>query len=336
MTWATLGTMALPFHLQRTGVQARTDLARHSHEMTTGQVQSVTRHLRGDIGALQAIENRLMRIGQYDNTLKQAVTSFDTAQAALDKVARTGQDLAVKLVLTAEASAGPAARGVAVQAARSTLGETIAAMAVSVAGRSIFSGVQSDRAPLVKPDVLLGALGAEVAGMTAAADVFAALDAWFMSPGTDFATTAYRGGAPVAGGVMDDGTAVPELPTAEDPAIRRQLMYAAMVVLLDDGAITLAPDQERAVLQRAMTGLMENAERMAGLQSRVGIAQEVLERQQLRLSLESDRLELLRSDKIGVDPYKAATQLEQSRVQLESIYAVTARLTRLSLTEYLR
>ncbi len=336
MSWATLGTLALPFHLQRTGVQARSDLARHSHELTTGKVQSAARHLRGDIASLHMIENRLTRIDGFDAALKQIVTAFDSAQSALDKVARAGKGLAEKLVMTAQSAAGPAARALSAQAARAVLDETVSALSLGVAGRTLFSGVSSDRAPLVAPEAMLAALGPVVAGLTTEADVTAALEAYFMDPGTGFATDIYRGGAPIPAGMIDDATPAPMLPTAEEPAIRRQLMAAAMVVLIDDGSVALDASEERAVLKRAMTGLLENAEGLATLQAGVGVAQEALEQRQLRLSLERDRLEIARSDKIGVDPYKAAMAVEQSRVQLESIYAVTARVARLSLTEYLR
>lgn len=336
MSWATLGTLALPYHLQRTGVQARSDLARHSHELTTGQVQSPARHLRGDIAALHAIENRLVRMEGFDAALKQTVTAFDTAQNALDRVAGLGQDLAEKLVLTAQSVAGPGAAKVAAQSARNAIEETISALSVNVAGRSLFSGVQTDRAPLASADALLDALGGVVAGAATAAEVTARLEAYFNDPEAGFATDIYRGGAPAAGGLLDDGQAAPALPTADDPAIRRQLMSAAMVVLVGEGALALDPAEEAALQQRAMVGLMENGPALAALQARVGDAQAALEQRQTRLSVERDRLELARSDAIGVDPYKAAMAVEQSRVQLESIYTVTARIARLSLTEYLR
>lgn len=336
MSWATLGTLALPFHLQRTGVQARQDLARHSHELTTGQVASPARHLRGDIGALHSIENRLVRIDGFQNALKQTVTAFDLAQESLNKVARAGDDLAKKLVLTAQSVAGPAARTVAAQAARSALEETISALSLNVAGRSIFSGVHSDRVPLASAETLLAELGAAVDGQTTADAVMNALSDFFDDPDGGFATIIYRGGAPAVGGALDDGRPGPALPTADDPALRRQMMSMAMVVLLDNGALTLDPGQEGILQQRAMTGLLENGPALAALQARVGDVQAELDERQIRLSIERDRLEVARSDMISVDPYKAAMALEQSRVQLESIYAVTARIARLSLTEYLR
>ena len=336
MTWATLGSLALPFTLQKSGVQSRLDLNRLSTELTTGRVESPARHLRGDIGMLHAIENRLSRITGFDTALKQTVTAFDTAQSALDLVAQAGKSLGEKLVITSQSTAGADARTVAASAARSVLDEIVSALSVTVAGRAVFSGTVTDRTPLASREALIAALAPEVAGMTNAADVTAALQAWFMDPGTGFADAVYRGGPAAVGGLIDDAQPGPALPTAEDPAIRRQMMAAAMVVLVDDGALNLNDTQARTVMQTAMTTLLGNAADVAALQARVGVAQEVLDQRQLRLSLERDRLEQLRSDKIGADPYTTATALERARVQLESIYTLTSRLSRLTLTEYLR
>jgi flagellar hook-associated protein 3 FlgL len=335
MRWATLGSLALPFHLQRNGVQARVELAHRSHELTTGQVQSAARHLRGDIAALHSIEGRLARLGGYQDALAQTVTAFDIAQDALGKVAQSGGALTQKLVLTAQSTAGPSARALAAQAARMALEETIAALSVSVAGRTVFAGVQSDRAPLVSADALLAALGAELAGLATEAEVTATLDAFFDDP-VRFQAAAYRGGPAATGGVIDDGQPAPALPTADDPAIRGQLKSMAMVVLIDNGALSLSAAEENAVQQRAMTGLLESGAALAALQARVGDVQEALDQRLTRLSVARDRLELARQEMVGVDSYKAAMALEQSRVQLESIYTVTARIARLSLTEYLR
>jgi flagellar hook-associated protein 3 FlgL len=335
MSWATLGTLALPFHLQRVGAQARSDLARHSHELTTGQVQSAARHLRGDLGALHAVENRLVRIAGFEAALKQTATAFEVAQSSLGRVAEVGQKLAEKLVMTAQASAGPSARGVAALAAKNAMDETISALSQSVAGRALFSGTHSDRVPLAGSAELLQAAAEAVGELTDAAMIADRLELFFMTD-DGFSNALYHGGPAEPGGFIDDGLSAPPLPTADDPAIRRQLMNMAMVVLMDNGALSLSPEEERTLQQRALTELMGNVPALNRMQAQVGEAQEMLEHRLTRLSVERDRLEIMRSDKIGVDPYKAAMAVEQSRVQLESIYTVTARIARMSLTEYLR
>ena len=38
MSWISLGSLALPFQMQRNGVHLRNTMAQHSFEMTTGRV----------------------------------------------------------------------------------------------------------------------------------------------------------------------------------------------------------------------------------------------------------------------------------------------------------
>jgi flagellar hook-associated protein 3 FlgL len=45
---------------------------------------------------------------------------------------------------------------------------------------------------------------------------------------------------------------------------------------------------------------------------------------------------MARSDIVSVDPFEVATELQNLQVQLETIYTITARLSGLSLTKYLR
>mgnify|MGYP006193710875 CR=1 FL=1 len=57
---------------------------------------------------------------------------------------------------------------------------------------------------------------------------------------------------------------------------------------------------------------------------------------QARNSAEITALELARAKIVSVDPFEAATKVKEAQTQLEMIYAVTARLSSLSLMEYLR
>ena len=54
-----------------------------------------------------------------------------------------------------------------------------------------------------------------------------------------------------------------------------------------------------------------------------------------RNSAETSALEMTRADLIGVDSFETATRLEASQTQLETLYAITARMQRLNLADYL-
>ena len=54
-----------------------------------------------------------------------------------------------------------------------------------------------------------------------------------------------------------------------------------------------------------------------------------------RLSAERTSYEIARTGLLEADPYETASRLEDVQFQLEALYAVTARMARLSLTSYL-
>ena len=55
-----------------------------------------------------------------------------------------------------------------------------------------------------------------------------------------------------------------------------------------------------------------------------------------RNGAETSALEIARTDILAIDPYRTATELQSTETRLETLYTLTARLSRLSLSEYLR
>jgi len=74
---------------------------------------------------------------------------------------------------------------------------------------------------------------------------------------------------------------------------------------------------------------------LTALQARLGVAQERISSAEIRNAAESSALQIARSDLLAIDPYDTATALQATQTQLETLYSITARLTRLNLTDYL-
>ena len=70
-------------------------------------------------------------------------------------------------------------------------------------------------------------------------------------------------------------------------------------------------------------------------QADLGLLQETAERATARNAAETTALSLARSDILSADPYETASALTQAEASLQNLYALTARLSRLSLTDYL-
>ncbi|MGR3292274.1 MAG: flagellin [Paracoccaceae bacterium] len=72
------------------------------------------------------------------------------------------------------------------------------------------------------------------------------------------------------------------------------------------------------------------------LRANVGSAEARIEDATAQNSAEKFALEIARADITAIDPYQTATELEAVALQLETLYTLTVRLSRLSLSEYLR
>ena len=66
------------------------------------------------------------------------------------------------------------------------------------------------------------------------------------------------------------------------------------------------------------------------------MAEAQIDAAQARNANESFALQIARNDLVSADPYETASKLQETEAQLEMIYTITARMTRLSLLDYMR
>ena len=146
----------------------------------------------------------------------------------------------------------------------------------------------------------------------------------------------YQGGVPLSGVPIAAGETADLPTTAMDPAIRDTLKGLALAALLDRGMLA-GNGEERALLaERAGQVLLQSEDQRITLSAQIGSVEAQIEAARTRNGAEETALGILRSDIGAVDPYEAATRLEAAEAQLESLYLVTARVSRLSLVEFLR
>jgi flagellar hook-associated protein 3 FlgL len=331
-----LGSQALPARLQRTGLNLRAEVQRHTVELTTGRAADPARRLGGEIGVLGAIETRLARIAAQETLLVAQGQRAAALQSGLDQVATIQTALKAATLGAATGEPSPAVLGRLGNQGRQALDDMVAALGRRLAGQAVFGGDRPDRAPLPPAEAFLSAAATAVAGATSADDVVQRIATLFHQPGGVFETALHAGGAPVRLAAGDDTVALPPAPTAADPALRDVLAGAVLAALA--GRSDLLPDLDlrRDLALRAVEQHAHATEGLVQLRAGLGLAEASLSEHRLRLGAERDALVTSRQDRIGVDPYEAASRLEETRARLEALYAVTARVARLSLVEYLR
>jgi len=335
-----LGDMAQAHQTRRGIAEAKLAVARLSAELASGRKADVAAATGGDLAALAAVERAIGRAAAFATAAEEAAAFAGAAQAALGTVADTLADLGPRLLGFASTSA-PAQIAATARDGRMRLDAMVAALNVQAAGRHVFAGTETGTAPLADPAALVAALTAATAGQTTVAGVVAAVDAWFDAPagGGGFADAAYLGGttplAPFRLGERSGDEAAVAV-TAADPALRAALKGAALAALVDAGTFAGDAVAQGQLLRQAGEAAVAAADGVTDLRAGIGVAEAAIGAAATRLGAERAALSAARAEIAAADPYLTATALGEAEQRLELVFAVTARLARLGLADYLR
>ena len=86
---------------------------------------------------------------------------------------------------------------------------------------------------------------------------------------------------------------------------------------------------------RAIELVSEGLGQMANVQSETGISENRVTRATDRIKMQIDLFERNILDMEGVDPYEASTRVSSLLAQIETSYALTARIQQLSLVRFM-
>lgn len=332
------GDLARGFRLLRRTAELKAALDRASSELTTGRRADPAAALRGDLSVLAGIGRDLARLGAVRANAADAATRAEAMQTALGLLQERA--LAVGSRLLSVPPGGPPAQVDATGAeARAAFGAAVGALNLRIADRSLFAGAATGGPALAPAEDILAALEAATAGETTAAGLAAAVDAWFAAPpgGGGFLDSAYLGSTTPPDPVpLGEGEAADLAITAADPAIRAGLAGLAMAALLGRGALAGDAAARDALGRAAGERLVAADGGLIALQARLGDSEARIARAATRAEVEGTALRLAETALLEADPYEAAARLTEAETRLQSLYLVTARLSRLSLAEYLR
>ena len=328
-----VGDASLTNILARQGADLRGQVQRASQEVATGKHADLGQALRGDFSPLLAIDASLSRLAAFRATATDAAFHAAAQQSAITGLSQLASGISTQLLGARDVST-PAQISTLASDARGRLGSAIGLLNTQASGRAVFAGQATDTVPLGTADDMLAALEIAAAGATTAGQVATAVATWFDDPlgyGAFYPGGVALTGAPVAPGERADLST-----TAMDPAIRDTLAGLASAALLVRGILAGNTEERARLAATAGQSLTSSEEDRITLSARIGTVEAQIEAARTRNSAEETALGIVRSEIGSVDPYEAATRLENVRAQLESLYLVTARVSRLSLTEYIR
>lgn len=336
MTSISVGDLATTFQSRQNNSRIKADLQRIATELATGVKENLRAATGGDLGALAGLEHGLGTLQAYRIAAAESALSVGSLQRVLDTVRETSSEAGAAL-LQASSTGQPTLVQVAASDARTRFSSVVSALNTKVADRALLGGTGTDGAALASAEDMLANLQAAISGETTATGVEAAVEAWFDTPGGGFETDGYLASttdlAPYRIGPNEE--AVMTL-RADDQVLRDVLKSYAMAALVADDALSGDQPERAKLLETAALKMLTADKPLAELQAGVGTVEAQIDNATARNSAETSALEIARSELIAIDPYKSATDLASVQTQLETLYAITARLSRLSLADYLR
>ncbi len=334
MALVSLGDLAQSFLLKSQTARLKGEAGRITRELASGQVADVGAALSGDLARLTSESRARTVTAGYQSGAREVAAQASATQSALGLISGSVQALVSPLLAASQlnlvdqiALAGEDARG--------RLETVLATLNTSVGGRSLFAGQAVHSPAVAGSEVILTALRAEVAGAATAQEALTRISAWFDAP-TGFAATAYQGGAPLADVAVSATDRVWLGATAQDPALREVLKGLTAAALINDTALPLPLLESKALARLSAEALLTGQEKVTNLAALLGISEGRVEAAQSRNAADLLSHEMAQADLIRSDPERLAMELEAVQTNLETVFAITARLSRLSLTDFLR
>ncbi len=335
MIASSYGDMSRHLSLGRHSARLKADMTGLSKELTTGVMDDKARHLKGNLTFLASLEKSIELAETRKSIAQNAGNLLAAQQNALAGISARSEGVYLELVQL------PPGEHYAqidrqINSLESAFVDTVHFLNTSFAGRSLFAGTAGDSPALAPARDILDALSRDLPAGLDAAGMSDAIDAWFAAGG-GFDSVGYLGGNTIPAAYnVGDGLDISLEITAQAPAIRQTLAGLAKGAMLASGVIGASPAEKLDVLRAAASTLAVSNTGLIDLSARVGVQEERAARGVSAAEAEQTAMSIARSELVSADPYETATRLEQAMAQLELIYSLTARLSRLTLADYLR
>lgn len=360
MSWNISGisSMQLNFTNRQHVARVTEQLQNAGQELATGRKAD----LFADLGPRASIALTLRAREENTQTyltVNQVLDSkLEAMLASIDATRTSSEDVLQNALINASR---PTTGANALQSeSRAALESVIGSLNISYNGDHLFSGTASDKAPLTRwdaanPDtglspeqILSEIVGSGPATLAEAEAMIDEIDAFFAStntadPDRNFEASFFNG-TPLhdAGGDpntrvtarINEGQQLSYGVQANDPAFRDTIKGLAMLAVADVSQI-----EDEATYARWMEAVNDalsgGVQGVLSTAASIGFNQQVVAKAQTQL----DDISLVQRTQIGnyenVDPYEAAAMVSSLETQLQASYSVTARLSQLTLLNFL-
>jgi flagellar hook-associated protein 3 FlgL len=333
MSQLSVGDFAQSLVLSRRNATLKDSIQSLSEQSVTGLVRDKTERIKGDYGPLAGIEATISQLQSFRTVTTETGMAASQMQIALGSISDGASTLSASLLAAASSNSASRINTLALDATQ-RLQSAMGALNTRLGDRSLFSGVATNTSAVAPTETMMVALDTAIVGAISSGDVETAVNAWFSDP-AGFAATVYQGGPPLAPVPIGPDQQAQLDVTALDPAIVSMIKGLAMASLLHRGALAGSEVARADLAQRAGESLASSQTAFAELGARLGTTEANIVTASVQNEAHKSALETARLGLLSVDPYETASQLQEAQNQLETLFAITSRMSRLSLVNFL-
>ena len=318
---------------QSSAIKARLNTL--TNELSSGRIADLSQHLRGDVAPLALLDRDIAMLDGFAQTGRQLAQTLSEKQIVLSSIESDQTTLAARLITIVPSSSLVEVQS-AEAAGRSGFDRTVGLMNTRLGDRSLFAGAAVDTSALASADDMMASILAAVGGATDAATIAATIDAWFDDSAGGFATMGYLGDTgPAVSQRISASETVTQDGRADDPGLRDMLKAAAYAAVSDALSATLPKGTRAALVREGGEKTFAAADGLRQVAARIGEDEQRIEEITTRQSAQRSTIAQARNGLVLADPFDTASILQSVQQQLELHYTATARLSRMSLANYL-
>ncbi|MCB8838132.1 flagellar hook-associated family protein [Aurantimonas sp. VKM B-3413] len=340
----------------------QSDLTKAQKEVTTGHLDDVGLAL--GVRTIQTISLRAEQEAAHRQRQSNSIISqrFEIMQTSLQSLADTGNSLLQSVMANGTEDAGINAD---MDQASANMQQFVGALNASLGSRFLFSGSATDQAPISFTEDGTGLPSAGYDGSTAQKSVSDALSTYMSANGISAMSTMtdtqldafldkYFDDSSDPDNLFNDANWTANWSKADNASISNRIsdsetinssysansqafrnIAKAYVMMSDLGADGMNDSARQLLTRRATETLSRGLSQLTTIQAEIGGNQQRLDTTDEALNSRSNVLKLSISSFEDVDPYEASTRVTTLTNLLESSYALTARISRMSLLDYL-
>lgn len=345
-----ISTLGQNIRLQARIQATRAELDRLGEEVASGTHADWFEGLGAQSGRGLAMRSAYQQVTFFQDAAAVVANQLEGQQQAIGQVKGIAQSMRDQMLSVQSGLDQNGTRAVSENAA-SYLAQAQAALNTTYAGQYLFSGPATDTAPLRSLgeangdgdslssviETIKGGYDLETTeGMQGFLDeVHTVFEGTHPNPAWSFEALAYAGSTSKSSmsGIIDSGLEVSTDVRATDPALRA--VFEGLTIAASVRADEASTESYKLLASAMSDRLTGGVADMLGLAATVGRRQAVVKETQDRHDQMATFLGTGLSELESIDDYAVSARLTELQTQLESSYAVTVRLSGLSLVNYL-